>query len=113
MATAVSFGFAGTASSQVLSESEAFTGPGSVFIGYLTPNVVVDAGTTVTLTNLDAAVHTLTSKTFVSGSRLFDSESVDISRTKEVLRSGTLAPGSYEFFCTTHPETMNGTLTVQ
>lgn len=66
----------------------------------------VAPGTKVTVTNKDAATHTVTA----TGAKAFDTGEVKSGQT--VTFEAPARPGSYPYICTIHP-TMNGTLTVR
>ncbi len=71
---------------------------------FLPPTITVAAGTTVTWTNLDAARHTVTSKTGV-----FDSG--NLVRNASFSHSFT-DRGSFSYYCTIHPS-MRGEVIVE
>ncbi len=66
--------------------------------------LTVPVGTTVTWTNKDDTVHTVTSNT-----KAFGSEALDQGGTFSYTFT---APGTYAYFCKLHPR-MTGTVTVQ
>lgn len=68
--------------------------------------VVIAAGTGLTLVNADADSHDLTA---VYGE--FASETIGRGETAKVVGVESLAPNTYNFFCTVHPD-MFGNLTV-
>ncbi|WP_406448047.1 cupredoxin domain-containing protein [Streptomyces sp. NBC_00876] len=69
-------------------------------------SLTVAAGTKITVTNKDAATHTVTA----TGDKAFDTGQVKSGQT--VTFTAPARPGSYPYICTIHP-TMNGTLTVR
>ncbi len=71
---------------------------------YSIPNLVINAGDTVTWTNLDSVDHTITSD---SGNEL-DSAIIAAGQT---YTHTFLTPGTYTYHCSIHPE-MTGTVTV-
>ena len=68
--------------------------------------LTVAPGTTVTVTNLDAAEHTVTPDT--AGAF----KAVDAEKGSPVTFTAPTAPGTYTFHCTFHAS-MHGTLTVR
>jgi plastocyanin len=66
--------------------------------------LTVPVGTTVTWTNTDAAIHTVTSAT-----KVFASDGLDKGGTFSYTFT---APGTYPYACARHPS-MTGTITVQ
>jgi plastocyanin len=68
------------------------------------PSITVAAGTTVTWTNKDDEAHQVMSKT-----KLFHSSALD---TKDAYSFTFKDPGTYEYFCTLHPQ-MTGTIVVK
>ncbi len=66
--------------------------------------ITVGAGSTITVTNLDGAAHTLT-----SNDGLFDTGSLAGGSATDIGAPGQ--PGTYSFFCSIHPS-MQGTVTV-
>jgi outer membrane protein assembly factor BamB/plastocyanin len=89
------------------SEASIATGPGAQSYGYLTPNVTVSKGGTVSYTNYDAVRHNVSSP-----DGLFRSELADNGETVPVAGVETLEPGTYQFLCDPHPN-MKGQLTVR
>lgn len=69
----------------------------------------VPAGTTVTWTNDDAILHTVTSGAPGQPSGVFDEEMADKGATASVTFD---KPGTFAYFCARHPEAMRGTVTV-
>jgi plastocyanin len=82
-------------------------GPGAVVTTYATPAVTIQQGQSLTFTNLDVAQHDVDAR---DGS--FESPLVGLGASTPVNGVEALAPGSYEFYCSLHPN-MTGTLTVQ
>ena len=68
------------------------------------PAMTVAAGTTVTWTNKDDEAHQVMSKT-----KLFHSPALD---TKDAYSFTFKDPGTYEYFCTLHPQ-MTGKIVVK
>ena len=89
------------------SEATVYTGPSAQSYGYLTPNVTVSKGGTVSYTNYDAVRHNV-----VSPDGLFGSELADNGTTVPVAGVEKLDAGEYTFICQPHPN-MKGTLTVR
>lgn len=79
---------------------------------YLTPDVSIDQGETVTFTNADAVEHDVVARDKgPDGKPLFRSELVGFAQSSPVERTEHLVTGAYAFFCSLHPQ-MEGTLTV-
>jgi plastocyanin len=74
---------------------------------YQNPQVTIDQGERLTFRNTDFANHDVTSKQ----SGLFASETIGQGATSFVEGSQYLTTGSYDFFCSIHPQ-MTGTITV-
>jgi len=89
------------------SEATIATGPGAQSYGYLTPNVTVSKGGTVSYTNYDAVRHNVSSP-----DGLFRSELADGGQSVPVAGVEKLEAGTYEFLCEPHPN-MKGQLTVR
>lgn len=81
-------------------EAAAFTIEGFAFDGPTT----VAPGATLTVTNVDAAPHTLT---FTNG----EVDTGDLAQGDSATVTAPITPGTYEFFCRIHPS-MTGQLTV-
>ena len=80
--------------------------------GFLTRNVTLAKGSTLTFTNLDVVAHNVASVDLdKAGQRLFASSNVATGSTV-VENAEDLDVGTYEFLCTVHPS-MKGTLEVQ
>ena len=113
------------------------TVPGSVYLGYVAPVVVVDAGAELTYGNLDTAEHDLVQdveadgfggskkapwcKSFKSaghghahghGCPAFYTPLLATGESASVEGISGLEPGEYSFYCTKH-HTMKGTLIVR
>jgi len=87
-------------------------GPGAQTAGYLTPTPSVSKGQPLGLRNLDPADHDVTSRLRkADGSPLFQSPRVPEGSVDAVHGVKALPAGSYEFYCSIHPN-MTGTLTV-
>jgi plastocyanin len=81
-------------------------------IRYTTPNVTMDQGERLTFQNLDIARHDVTARTHdAAHGSLFASPIIGNGEEAFVEGSQFLTTGSYEFFCSLHPE-MQGTLNV-
>jgi len=77
---------------------------------YTTPSVTMDQGEPLTFRNNDIANHDVTHRA-ADSKPLFRSEIIGQGETSFVEGSQYLTTGTYEFFCSVHPE-MRGTLTV-
>lgn len=87
-------------------------GPLGQTTGFLTTNVSMTAGTTLTFTNLDVVAHNVASKDVTEdGRRLFAAPNVGTGTTA-IEGTDKLKKGSYDFLCTVHPS-MVGKLEVQ
>lgn len=119
---------------------QAAAGPGSYAAGYLTPVVIVQAGGSITFTNLDVAPHSFVHDVAVDGfggphdapwctpakkgkkhnkhrhkgpCPVFYSETIGLGQQTQVLGLENVEPGrTYSFFCTVH-HNMKGKLIVQ
>ena len=89
------------------SEAVIYTGPGAQSYGYLTPNVTISKGGSVSYSNADAVRHNVSSP-----DGLFRSELADGGQTVPVAGVEQLEPGTYDFLCEPHPN-MKGQLTVR
>lgn len=80
---------------------------------YTNPDVTIDQGEPLTLRNTDFAMHDVASTQpgDVKG-RLFASDVIGGGETSFVEGSQYLTTGTYDFFCTVHPNSMTGTITV-
>ncbi len=84
---------------------------GTDTLDYLPADVTIDEGEPLTYVNLDVPEHDVTSQDLDEDDQpLFASETIGTG-TAAVEGVETLPPGTYDFFCTVHPE-MQGTLTV-
>ena len=72
-------------------------------------HLTVEVGTIVTWTNEDVQYHTITSGIPEDRGRLWDS---GILKRGESFSFKFQAPGTYEYFCTLHPQAMGGIVTV-
>lgn len=80
---------------------------------FVSPEIRILQGDTLTLTNADATLaHDLVSRSVVGGSRLFGSDPAAFGERVEVRRVSSLRPGVYPFICSLH-ETMMGNLRVE
>jgi plastocyanin len=110
------------------SAATVYAGPGAASSSFLTPNVSISAGGTLSFTNLDLVGHDVTSQQTTRPRRrrhhhhhhhrrpappqpLFKSATVGFGSMTPVNGVEKLQPGSYPFFCSIHP-TMTGVLTV-
>jgi len=79
---------------------------------YLTPDVTIDQGESVTFTNADAVEHDVLARDKgPDGKPLFRSELVGFAQSAPVEGTEYLVTGAYPFVCSLHPQ-MEGTLTV-
>jgi polyvinyl alcohol dehydrogenase (cytochrome) len=90
------------------SGGQVIAGPGAVATTYATPAVTIQQGQSLAFTNLDVAQHDVDARDGTS----FESPLVGLGGTTPVNGVESLAPGSYEFYCSLHAN-MTGTLTVQ
>ena len=89
------------------------SGPGAFAAGYATPVVVVGAGGELEYTNFDVTLHDVIAvDEDEAGTPLFASAKIGIGQTAGVVGVELLEPGSYEFYCSLHEATMQGTLVV-
>src|SRR3954462_12751982 len=87
-------------------------GPGGAVVGYDTKVVVITQGMPLTFVNLDELAHTVTSgATDANGLPLFSGNALP-GKTSTVAGADKLAPGTYTFYCSFHPN-MQGTLIVE
>src|SRR3954449_4622884 len=87
-------------------------GPGGATVGYDTKVVVITQGSPLTFVNLDELAHTVTSVAKDgTGSPLFNGNALP-GTTSDIAGADKLAPGTYPFFCSFHPN-MQGTLVVE
>lgn len=78
---------------------------------FLTPNVTIDQGELLSFTNFDVVGHDVTAKQQANGKPLFASALTAAGGTAPVAGAQALTSGTYDFFCSVHPD-MLGTLTV-
>jgi plastocyanin len=87
-------------------------GPGAASTSYLTPSVTMDQGEALTFYSFDAQAHDVTAKDKgADGKPLFMTPLIGAGDEAMVEGSQYLTAGSYDFFCSIHPN-MEGTLTV-
>jgi len=87
-------------------------GPASQAAGYLTPLVAMVPDTTLVFGNTDQVVHDVTARKLGSdGTPVFQSKHTPTGSASTVEGAASLPPGSYEFYCSLHPN-MTGTLHV-
>jgi manganese oxidase len=77
---------------------------------FVPATLTVTAGTTVTWTNNDAIVHTVTSGTPSAPDGMFDSGNLNQGGTFHFTFS---TKGTFQYFCRVHPTMMKATITVQ
>jgi plastocyanin len=94
--------------------------PGSFQAGYATSQIVVPAGQSLTFANADVQSHDIVSDACAQRNsrgecikRTFASRVIGAGETADVTGVSSLRAGAYQFFCSIHPSTMKGTLTVQ
>jgi plastocyanin len=98
---------------QALGASEAIT-TSNVCCSYGKASFTIDRGTTATFQNQDpgASPHDVISiDSGADNKPLFSSAQINLGQTP-VNGTGSLAPGTYPFFCTVHPTLMSGQLAV-
>jgi len=102
----------------IASSGQASTVPSQVVAGgyqYLPTVIVLQSGASLSFTNLDTALHSVTSTDADpdTGRPLFDSGLTSLGSTRAVSRADRLAPNlsGYAFRCQLHPS-MTGTLIV-
>lgn len=87
-------------------------GPASQTAGYYTPLMAMAPDTTLTFGNADQVVHDVTARKLgPDGRPVFQSKHTPTGSASTVAGAATLPPGSYEFYCSLHPN-MTGTLHV-
>lgn len=80
---------------------------------YLPDELTIKVGTGLHFTNFDPEPHNLiASRNGPKGSPLFSTDTIGAATTVAIKGTDKLAPGTYDFFCTLHPE-MVGTLFVE
>jgi plastocyanin len=96
-----------------LADQEVVAGPGAATTGYANPKPTMAQGEKLTFTNNDIGIrHDVTAKKEGSdGKPLFKSDTIG-SGSAFVEGSQYLTTGTYDFYCTIHPGTMTGVLTV-
>jgi plastocyanin len=82
--------------------------PGSSIAGYVPRQIIITQGSNAQFHNLDIAPHDVR-----SSDGLFASAIVGVGKTTLINGTSLLAKGSYRFFCSVHPSTMKGTLSVR
>ena len=88
-------------------------GPGAASATYLTPVALVQANKpSLSFLNLDLAQHDVDHRPAPGQPKLFDSPLIGTGQSTQVVFSGPLAAGQYEYFCSIHPN-MSGTLIAQ
>jgi plastocyanin len=97
-----------------LADQQIVAGDGAVTSGFSNPQVTMAQGEHLTFRNDDhAAKHNVTAKSNgPDGQPLFQSDTIGAGQTATVSGAQNLKPGTYDFYCTLHPYTMTGTLTV-
>ena len=86
-----------------------YAAPVDMFVG---SGVTIAQGEKVTFSNGDVSTHDVTAKTLGGdGKPLFQSAKTGTGQSNEVVGADKLAPGSYDYLCSIHPN-MTGTLTV-
>lgn len=88
-------------------------GPGAASVTYLTPVALVQADApSLSFLNLDLAQHDVDHRPAPGQPKLFDSPLIGTGQSTQVVFSGPLTPGQYEYYCSIHPN-MSGTLIAQ
>ena len=87
-------------------------------IAFKPGDLTVDTGTTVTWKQTDAGAHTVTSGTVAQGAAGVTEEPDGTFDSGEITQGDTFEltfdePGTYPYFCTIHPATMRGEITVR
>lgn len=78
------------------------------------PSLAVVEGMALTFANADLLPHTLSSvDRDADGKRLFDTPLLYMGGASEVNGVESLPPGTYVFYCRSHPTSMQGTLIVR
>lgn len=87
-------------------------GPQAQAVGYLTPQMAMVPATTLTFGNTDQMAHDVTSRARgADGKPLFRATVTATGATSTVAGSDKLPAGTYDFYCSLHPN-MTGTLHV-
>lgn len=88
-------------------------GPGGFIAGYATPRlVVVKAAGDALFVNGDFASHDVVSRAKNGNVPKFQSDLINFGDSATIEGTSQLPPGDYLFYCTIHPDAMEGTLTV-
>lgn len=103
---------AGAESQAMAATGQVVAGPGGAFTTYGTPLAVLPEGEQAGFTNLDIASHDVRSVARDdNGDYLFESALVGLGSNVPVEGTEDVAPGTYDFYCSLHPN-MTGTLVV-
>lgn len=95
-----------------LLDARVLTTAGAATYGYATPATAISKGGTLSYLNLDIAKHDVVSvRRNSSGAPLFKSALVGLNTRTPVVGVNKLAAGTYDFFCSLHPN-MKGKLRV-
>jgi spore coat protein A, manganese oxidase len=79
--------------------------------GYQTPTITLAGGGSLSVVNEDNMEHTVTANDKADNKPLLNVY-VDPGSTALISRASRLAPGTYKFHCSFHPQNMRGTLTI-
>ncbi len=74
----------------------------SVNFTYVPPEITIRQGGRVTYTNIDIALHNVTSLAAGKGGPLFTSDTIAAGEVTPVIGVENLAPGVYDYTCTLH-----------
>jgi outer membrane protein assembly factor BamB len=79
-------------------------GPGAAAATYLTPVTLVQADApSLSFLNLDIAQHDVDHRPAAGQPKLFDSPLIGTGQTAKVTFTGSLAAGTYDYYCSIHP----------
>lgn len=104
----------------VVSRGSAYLPGGDVYNGNTkvleTKSLILPAGSTLTLRNLDVEAHNIHSgDPYIDGTEgdgLFRSEDANFNTSAAVVGVSALPAGQYRFFCSLHPAKVTGTLVI-
>ena len=88
-------------------------GPGAAAATYLTPVTLVQADApSLSFLNLDIAQHDVDHRPAAGQPKLFDSPLIGTGQTAKVTFTGPLAAGTYDYYCSIHPNMFGKLLAV-